>query len=282
LKRSDIFIAILVAFAWGSNFTAVKLSIIEIPGLLSLSIRFLFTAMLLLPFAPWPKIKFKDLYIASLIFGIFYLGLLYYGLHLGLNTSLTIIMMQLNIPISILIARVVLKEKFTLKAILGIAIAFIGMVVVAGTPHITGNYFAVIVILLSSFFCAAFNIQNRKLKEVPPLSLLCWTSLIATPHLFIASYFIEGNPFELIKGATEILWWAILYSVVVSGIIGISLWIFLLQKYPVHQVLPFNLLVPFFGVAFSIMLLGDVPSWHIFVGGIITLCGIAVTQVRRL
>jgi drug/metabolite transporter (DMT)-like permease len=46
--------------------------------------------------------------------------------------------------------------------------------------------------------------------------------------------------------------------------------------------MPFNLLVPFFGISISILLLDEIPSWHVIVGGLITLGGIAVTQVKRL
>jgi O-acetylserine/cysteine efflux transporter len=282
MKRSDILLAILVAFAWGSNFIAVRFALIEIPGFLSLAIRFLLTAIILLPFVPRPKIDFRDLYSASLIFGVFYLGLLYYAMHLGLNTSLTIILMQLNIPVSVIIARFVLKEHFTLSSIIGTAIAFIGTLIVLGTPQVTGNHLALIVILFSAFFCAIFNIQNRKFQELPALSFVCWMSLISTPHLFLMSYFIEGNPFTLLEGTTYQLWLALFYSVVVASLLGVTFWIYLLQKYPVYKVLPFNLLVPFFGISLSIMFLGDLPSWHIFLGGFITLCGIALNHIRLL
>ncbi len=282
MKKFDVCIAFLVAFFWGSNFTAVKLSIIEIPGLLALSLRFLLTAIILLPFITKPKISFAKLYLVSLVFGIFYIGLLYYGMHLGLNTSLTIILIQLNIPFSIIIARIFLKESLTLKTILGVAIAFLGMAVVAGTPHLIGNNVAVFILLLSAFFYAIFNIQSRKLKEIPPSSLLCWTSLISMPHLFMISYFIDGNPIDLMQNLSHIGWASIIYSAAISGALGITLWIYLLQKYPISQVMPFNLLVPFFGISISILLLDEIPSWHIIVGGLITLGGIAVTQVKRL
>lgn len=282
MKKSDILIAILVAFAWGSNFIAVKYTVIEIPGLLSIALRFLMTAALLLPFVPRPKTNFRDIYSLALVMGVFYLGLLYYGLYLGINTSLTIIIMQLNIPISIVIARFALKEHFTLSSILGITLAFIGVIAVVGTPHITGNHVAFVMLLISAIFCAVFNIQSRKLHAIPPLSLLCWSNLIAAPHLLLMSYFLEGNPLELLEGATPRLWGALLYSVIVASFIGIALWIYLLQTYPIHKVMPFNLLVPFFGVSLSIIILGDIPSWHVFLGGALILSGIAISHARVL
>lgn len=283
MKKLDILFALIVAFVWGSNYISLKYTIIEIPGLLSIAIRFTITAIVTLPFVSLPnRANFQDLYITSLVMGIFYLGLLYFGMHLGLNTTLTIIVMQLNIPISVLIARFALKEHFSLSSAIGIIVAFIGMIIVVGSPHLNGNYQALIVIIFSSIFCAMFNIQSRKLSSIPPITLLCWMNLIAAPHLYIMSYFLEGNPLNLIQGTTMTLWAAILYTALVSSIIGVGLWIYLLQKYPVYKVTPFHLLVPLFGVSLSIIMLGDELSWHIYVGGIITLLGIALSQQRVL
>jgi O-acetylserine/cysteine efflux transporter len=282
MRKFDILLGLLVAFAWGSNFIAVKYTVIEIPGLLSIALRFSITALLLLPFVPRPKTNFKDIYYLALILGIFYLGLLYYAIYLGINTSLAIITAQLHIPISIIIARFALKEHFTLSTILGIILSFIGVIIVVGTPQLTGNHTAFILVLISAFFCAMVSVENRKLQMIPPLSLLCWTNLIAAPHLFVMSYFIEGNPFMLLEGTTNTLWIALIYSVLVASLVGIGLWIYLLQSYPIHKVIPFNLLVPFFGVSLSIALLGDIPSWHIILGGILILCGIAISHTRIL
>ena len=263
MKKLDIFIAILVAFV------------------LTLAIRFLLTSVILLPFTSRPKIKFITLYKVSLVFGIFYMGLLYYGMHLGLNTNLSIILMQLNIPISIVIAKFFLKEEVSLKSLIGIGVSFSGMLVVVGTPHLTGNILAATSIGIASVFYALFNIQSRQLKQVPALSLLCWSCLISTPHLFLLSYFIDGNPLDIIQGVSYMAWGSMAYSVIISGIFGITAWIYLLQIYPVHKVLPFNLLVPFCGCSLSILILAEIPCCNIVFGGVITLFGIAITQVKR-
>ena len=281
MKKLDILTAILVSLVWGSNFIAIKMTVIEIPGLLTLAIRFLLTSLILLPFTSKPKIKFITLYKISLVFGILYMGMLYYGMHLGLNTNLTIILMQSNIPISVVIAKLFLKENVSLKSLIGIGVAFSGMLVVVGTPLLTGNILAAVSITFSAIFYAVFNIQSRQFKEIPALSLLCWSCLISTPYLFLLSYFIDGSPLELIKEVSYIAWGAMAYSVIISGIFGITAWIYLLQTYPVHKVLPFNLLVPFFGFSLSILVLKEIPCWHIILGGVITLLGIAITQIKR-
>jgi len=281
MKRVDIIAAMITVIAWGSNYVAISYVVSEMPGFLSIAVRLLITFLCLALFVPFPKIKFKDLYFISTVFGG-YLGLLYYGLHLGLNTSLTIILMQLNIPISIVVARFMLDEKFTSLSIAGVGIAFLGAMVVVGSPAISGNAQALFSVLAASILCALFNVKSRQFNHINPMSLVCWTGAIAAPQILIASFFIDGNPIAFLKETTHLSWIATAYSVVIASFLCQGLWIYLLQKYPLHQILPYNLLVPFVGISCSVMYLGDLPSWHVILGGILTISGIAVSQARHM
>lgn len=282
MKLKDVLLALIVAITWGSNFIAVKIAISELPGFLALALRFLITGIVLIPYSEIPKCSFKEIYSISMIFGVFYIALLYLGMRLGLNSSLAVILMQLNIPLSVLIASITLKEQIAFETICGIIMAFMGMIIVVGTPHLNGNFTAGITVLLSAFFCALFNVESRKIRaKVTALSLLCWTSVISVPHLLIISYLLEGNPISFIENLSSVGWIATIYGSIIVGVIGNALWVKLLQSYPVNMVMPFNLLVPFFGVFFSITILKEELSWHIFLGGLITLFGIGVTQIKK-
>lgn len=280
MKKIDVFIAIIVIFCWGSNLIAVKYNISEVPSFLSLALRFLGVSLILLPFISKPKIKFTKLYSASIVFGVFYLGLVYYSMYLGINASLAVILMQLATPLSVVVARISLNELITRNAMIGMILAISGAIFVIGSPNSIGNTSAVIVILLAAFFNALFNIQSRKLKAVPPLSLLFWNSLIATPHLLVISYFLEGNPFELLQNTSTTFWWALAYSILAASLIGMSGWIYLLQKYPVYQVMPFTLLIPPIGIFLSIVGLNQTPSLNFLIGGIMTIIGVYITQMK--
>jgi O-acetylserine/cysteine efflux transporter len=283
MKKLDILIAIFVAFCWGSNYVAAKFNLSEVPSFLSLSLRFIITSLILLPFVPRPKINFIDLYSISIVFGIFYVGLVYYGISLGAGASLAVILMQLSAPLSVIIAKIVLKEEFKLNAIIGMILAFVGVIIVVGNPNVTGgNILAIITLLFAAIFNAIYNIQSRKLKAVSPLSLLCYTSLIASPHLLLISYFLEGNQLELLQNSTITFWSSLLYSTIIAGILGVTGWIYLLQQYPVYKVMPFGLLVPIFGVFFSNLLLEESLTWHLFIGGVLTIIGVYISQVKPI
>jgi len=283
LKKLDILLAIFVAFAWGSNSVAVKFNLGEVPAYLSLTLRFTITSLILLPFVKIPKIKFSDLYSIAIVFSIFYVGLIYLGINLGIDTSLAVIIIQLSAPISIIIARFKLHEHFTLNSIIGVALSFIGVLVIIGQPGRYNNQFqAIIILFIATFFCALFNIQSRKSKNAQPLSLLCYINVIAAPHLFIISYFIEGyNIVNIISNAAPIFWYTLFYSIIVSGILSMTTWMYLLQKYPVYKVTPFSLLVPFFGTLLSTLFLNETLSWNFFIGGVVTIIGVYISNRKK-
>jgi len=171
MSLRDIFLGILFALIWGLNYVVMKFTTHEVPGFLAASIRFTLTSLVLLPFARKIEFSWKSLYFASLSSGA-YISLIYYGMYLGINTCLGIILMQLNALFSIFIAKIVLGERFTYESLLGIAIALVGIVLVVGNPDNVGNYKAVFIILLAAFCCAIFSIQSKQLNKISPISLI--------------------------------------------------------------------------------------------------------------
>lgn len=282
MKKIDIFIAILIAFCWGSNYIAIKLAIHDAPAFFSTAIRFLCTAVILLPFLTKPNKNFADFYAISVVFGVFHIAVLYFAMRLGIDTSLSVILMQINIIFAVLIAKFALKEHFTLQVAIGVILAFIGMIIVVGSPKTLSNPIGVLLIIFSAFACAIFSILNRRLKNVPALSIVGWTNLISTPHLFLISYFFEGSPLEMVTGLSLKYWLSVGYSVVVSSIFGIALWVYLVQKYEIYKIVPFKLLVPFFGVSLSMVILKEKPELHVILGGVVTILGIAISNANLL
>lgn len=279
MNIKDVCLAVLIALIWGLNYVAMKLTAIEMPGFLSAAVRFILTAIILLPFATRPKISFNKLYYISVISGA-YIGLIYYSLYLGINTCLGIILMQLNAPFTILIARISLKEEFTLESLIGMGIALIGVITVVGAPSAVGDGFAVFVMLGAAFCCAIFSVKSKESNKVSPLNLIFWTHLIAAPHLFLVSNILDGNSLNYFDNLSNQFWFYLMYSILLSCIFGIAIRIYLLRKYPVHKVVSFNLLIPFFGVISSMIFEKNIPSWHIFVGGAIIMVGIGITQSK--
>jgi len=55
----------------------------------------------------------------------------------------------------------------------------------------------------------------------------------------------------------------------------------LLQRYPVNFLLPFVMAPPVLGVIFGIWINGEPVTWKVAIGGLLTLVGVSIIQVRE-
>jgi O-acetylserine/cysteine efflux transporter len=65
-----------------------------------------------------------------------------------------------------------------------------------------------------------------------------------------------------------------------ASIVAYGLWYYLMNKYEVSSIVAINLMPPVVAAVSSTWLLGEEMSWEKIVGGLITLFGVAVIQIR--
>jgi O-acetylserine/cysteine efflux transporter len=65
-----------------------------------------------------------------------------------------------------------------------------------------------------------------------------------------------------------------------ASIVAYGLWYYLMNKYEVSSIVAINLMPPVVAAVSSAWLLGEEMSWEKIVGGVITLFGVAVIQIR--
>jgi O-acetylserine/cysteine efflux transporter len=71
-------------------------------------------------------------------------------------------------------------------------------------------------------------------------------------------------------------WLALLFMVVLSGLLGQAALFYLYGKYPVSDVAPWVLLIPFFAGSSSVLIYGESISLSLLLGGAIVLFGVWV------
>jgi len=104
--------------------------------------------------------------------------------------------------------------------------------------------------------------------------------MFAAPQLFVVSALMEEGQWAATKSAGMIEWLAIAFMAIGSSAIAYGLWYYLMNKYEVSQIVGINLMPPVFAAASSAWLLGEILGWEKIVGGLITLFGVAVIQLR--
>ena len=268
----DFICTLIVPLAWGINVVSMKVSVSEFPALLSNLLRFVIAGLILLVFLR--KIKF-DKY-------LFYTAF-YYSTGISLATlsvtgdtsaSLVILLFQLNVPITALLSHLLLKDHLNAKRIIGIVVSFIGISIIFLKPHTEYNYTSIFLVLLSACFWAMFNINLKQVKEANKISLLGWVLIISIPYLFLTCLYFGHFEYKIIAHASSFAWSGILASAIFSTIIGFGLWSYLVQKYPLSMIAPFNLLAPIYGALFSYLIFDEQLNYMFWFGTAITLAGV--------
>jgi O-acetylserine/cysteine efflux transporter len=272
--------ALITVVLWGLNHVAAKVGVEAAAPFWFVGVRLVMVGLIIAPFAALPRGRWRAIILLSFTYGTLHLGLINFGLA-GIDAATSVIIVQLGAPFTILMGRYVFGESFGLWRWAGVALAFVGVALLAGEPRNAGAvYFAASVAAMVVW--AVANVQIKRLDTVPPLTISCWTSLLAAPQLLLISAVTETGQLAVFDAGQATFWLMALYSAVGSSIIAHTLWNGLLHRYPMATVAPFNLLVPVVGFVAAIVLLGEPVTDEKVLGGLLTFAGVALIQVRMI
>lgn len=279
MPLSDMALAALVQLLWGTNFVAAKVGVDAMPPLLFTALRFVLAAAVLLPFVPRPRgSQWRAVLVLSTVFGAAHFGFLFSGLkHVDAATAAVVI--QTGPPFSALLGVLLFREVIGWRRILGLALAFSGIVVVAGEPQMT-SLVPIVLLLIGAFTWALGNVVAKTSGDLPVLSLSGWMALFAIPQLALMSWLLEDGHLEAMEAAPWQSWAGLVYTAIGASVIAHSLWYALMRRHPMSVVAPWGLLAPVLGIAAGILILGEAATWQKLVGGAVTLTGVAIIQVR--
>jgi len=276
MKTRDIFIALLVPIVLGFGFVIAKPAMQYFPPYLLMGMRFTIPALILVWWFPLPKGLYFDLFKVSLIGSALQYGLTYTGLNI-IDASSAVLLIQLEVPFGIIIAFFLLKEIPTIKNIVGLAIAFIGVFILTGAPNLEGKYVGVLLTLAGAFTWALGAVMAKPLsKKIGAFALMTWLCVFSGPMLLLVSLVFDGNPMQYILYANFNSWLTVIFLGFFMQPVGYAAWYYVLKKYPVNKVMPVLLILPVTGLITSIFLLGEDPPKQVFLGGLVIISGVAL------
>jgi O-acetylserine/cysteine efflux transporter len=273
----DLLLATLVMAIWGFNFVVAKLGVGEIPGLLLTALRFALVALLLLPFHRPTFGELKPLALLSFTLGVMHFGLLFVGLQ-GIDAAASAIVIQLQVPFSALLAFLFFKESLGIGRFIGMALAFSGVVLLAGEPQRI-DLSGLVLVIISAFGFAASTMVMKRAKPIHPFVLTGGVCALGVPQLLLLSLIFETDQISRLAEASWIGWGAVVYTAVFASLVAHSLWYKLVRRYPVNVIVPFSLLAPVLGILSGVLLLGEPFGLHKALGALATLSGVALIQV---
>lgn len=280
LGRSDFLMGIGVALVWGMGIVVAKSAITHFPPILLMSFRFLVTASVLIWFVKPPKGFYSSLFWISIVSAAIQYSLTFTGLR-SLDASVAALVVQLEVPFLIILGVALLGERASLRKWIGVVIAFLGVMLIAGEPKLDGKWGPLLLVMGGAFAWAVGQIMVRRLKDVSGLTITAWVAVFASPQLAVMTLIFETGQTEAIANAGWNVWAAVLYLGLVMTAIGYFMWYTLVTRHPVNKVAPFLLLLPVFSVIGGVSFLQERLTWQIAAGGCIIILGVALILLER-
>lgn len=276
----DLILIGLVVLAWGSNFTAMKLALEEVPPFLFVGLRF---AMLLplLAVLKRPNVAWWKIIAVGALINMGQFAFLFAALAADATAGLASLLIQTQVPLTILLSFLLFKERIRPAQAAGLLVAIAGLGVFAlsagGNVTLTG-----LGLILSGALCWALgNLVLRRMGRVNTLALFAWACLVPPLPMLALSVAVEGPaPFDTLAAMSAQAWAAVLYVALASTVLGYSLWGALLARHPASTVTPYALLIPVVGLGVSAVVLGERPAPMDWLGAATILAGLAMMQIR--
>ena len=280
MSPSHIALAVAVMLVWGCSFVVAKLAITDMPPMLFMGIRYVMTGVLLLPFMLRERSRLGQVFGISVTLGFLHFACGFTGL-LGVDASISVMLMQAQVPFAALLAVIFFKERIGVWRGIGMLVAFIGIFLLAGEPRTASAPLSAGLIVVAAFLWAVGAIQVKRLGKIDPFALNGWIALFAAPQMLAASFFLETGHRAALADIGWAVWFGFAYLIIAVTIFGYGVWYWLLQRYEVNRALPLTLLTPVFGFLAGVVLLDESAEIDRLAGALIVLAGVGAITLYR-
>lgn len=279
---------ILSNIIWGATPAIMKLTLETVPVFFLAFIRFLIACLVLYPFLhkklDYSQLKNKYLWIYALCgvtgnIALFFLAIKF-------TTSINASLIGTTGPVFILIfSALILREKIKTTEIVGMILAFLGIVFVIAEPiatyglngHLLGNF----LMIIATLGAVAATLAGRKfLNAKNTFTATYWIFFIGMLS-FLPMAIIEfiNDPTALAaidsKGVMGIVFGGFFASILAYGAHN-----FALSKLPAHEVSIFTYMDPVVAVLIAIPLLGEKITPPFIIGSVLIFTGILIAEHR--
>lgn len=201
----------------------------------------------------------------------------------NLDAGTTALIVNIGPAIIALLAGFIFKEGFPRPLVVGIGVAFAGVVLIAvstdqdSTAVEGASTTAVLLALAAALFYAVGALaQKPALRTVEPVMSVWLGCLIGA---VVCLPFAPALLDEVSSASAHDLLWLI-YLGVFPTAIGFSTWSYALKRITAGQAASTTYLVPAVATLISWLVLDEVPAVLAFVGGALCLLGVAITRVK--
>ena len=282
MQKKHLTLAVLVTAIWGFNFPVTKLGLAAIDPLLLTALRFTLAALPWVFFVKRPPIAIKWLAAYGLIFGVAMWALINLGIEWGVPPGTAALLIQFSAFFTMGWGVLLFREHLSLRQMLGMGLAVLGLlsIILASPGH--GTTLGYGLLLVSAFSWSVGNVIIKQSKVREMFAFVVWASVFPPIPLLALTWLAHGPaPFAAL--ATQFEWVAVfslLFQVYAATHFCYWGWNLLLREYPVSTVAPLSLLIPVFGIAGSMLMLGHRVGYSEGVSMVLILSALAVGLIK--
>lgn len=274
---------LFVILLWAGNFVSISYIVKEMDVFTALTLRLAMVAILLFPFLRRlpNQSDFLVLFLATTAIVPGHFGLLFLSILNTKSVGGISVLIQLSIPFSILFAWLLFKDRPSNLRIVGLLIAFTGIVFLLYDPSLLDSRNAFILAIGSAFCLGIYFIIIKKLKNVKSLAVIAWTSLLGSPMMYIFMFYTNNSFSSILEIQNTSTLVAFCYTVIAGSILGHGLWAYLVKTQDISFISPFLLLVPMFAVVLSSIFLNEEITFSFMITSSVIVFGIFLVFISK-
>ena len=277
-RNKPLLAALTTVILWAFAFPASKAMLVWFSAEQMVLLRYLVACgfyIVLFAFGIYTLPKWRDLP-AIIVLGL--LGITTYQLFFvhgvgRVAAGAAAMIVAANPVFASMLAQLFLGERMSKLAWCGIGISLFGVAIITFGKNAESEFIGYLMMLLAVFSISIYFVfQKPFFKHYSPLAMTSYTSIAGTlPLLYLLPQALDAA----LAAPSHALWIVAAMGIFSSGV-GFLLWLYALSKLPAGVVTSFLFLQPLFVTIMAWWWLHEIPSLPAFVGGTITLLGVAL------
>ncbi len=278
-----------VALLWAGTFIAGRKVAAHAPHAIVAALRFVIAAACLLPLLAWrsgtlawPSRDSLGWCAALAVTGMLAYNLFFLGALAHLDASRTSLIVALNPIITLLIAVALGLERLSARRVAGVAVAFGGVATILSRGELASLWQGGIgrgelLMFGGALSWAAYTlIGQRAMQSMSSLVATTWSVTLGA--IMLLGVALPALPTWLAQGgaADPLVWAAAAYLGIGGSVIAFVWYSDGVRELGAARTAVFNNLVPVFGVALAVLLLGEALHWSMIAGGALAIAGVVL------
>lgn len=278
-----------LSIIWGGSFLFVRLAVLSFTPFTIVFIRLFIATLLLLPFAIIRTIRdpevrtflkrpktWRQFLVMGLINNALPFSLITWSLQYVPGSTGSVLNATTPIFSVIFVQLLTNNDRLTPSRIFGVALGWVGVIVLIGFEAIQGfgsDVIGLFAMLLASCCYALAAIYGRRFNGQPP-RVVATGMLLSANIILVPVILLDGRAWKLVESVPLISWAAVIALGALSTGIGYLIYYRILARAGATNVLLVTFLIPVSAITLNVIVMGDVIGWNVIVGSVLLAIGL--------